>query len=163
MIGFSVATVAFVEPSLKAEVPACTPIVTAAFLCGFQFMPPPHTNHEDVLIGVERLQQFKDAKAAQLRREVRFHFIGRTVEIDGEHLSIHDFVQRWQQDAAFQRARRAHPKFTEACFKMSQKLAAASRAVLAIDRGDESRVAYGRIGGDKSTLLAMTRFHDNGV
>ena len=163
MIGYSIATIEHIEPDLAAQVPSCVEMIAAALYSGFRLLPTPAVNHEDVLTGCARLQQFKDAKAAKLQRIVRFHFIAEERLVFGEKMGIAQFCARWQSDRIFVANLRSLKDHQKWMFGVSAKLAKARRSVVAQEASlGTVRAAYGAIRGNPQTLAAMAQFQENG-
>lgn len=156
MIGVSTCPVEFEEPDLKARIPACTEVIAAALMCGFRLVPPPNVSHEDVLVGdpLDRLQKAREMREQDLRRLVRFHFLAAERVVEGEKLTVLQFVRKWTEDAALRRTLRADARFDRWHDKLRGLLSENRRAILAVDG---NRSAYGKINGNRETLAAFAR------
>lgn len=160
-LGVGTVSVEFEEPDLAASIPGCAGVIAAALMNGYRLVPGPACNHEDVLVGCKRLQQFKDAKASQLRRVVKFHFLAGKRVIEGEETGVLDFVfVRWQKDKAFRRAQVGRREYEAWRTRLCELLVDSRRTVVAVEG---ERFAYGTVGGDSSTNAAMAEFMEEGV
>lgn len=162
MIGYGISTQEWHEPSLTTTVPVCVPFLAASHVFGWRLVPPPETNYEDILTGCNRLQLFKDAKARQLRRIIRIHYVACSIAlIDGQApIRLDEFRALYDADALFRAHCTRQPHYDAWLALAHKRTASAHRAVLAIEH---NRSAYGRIHGDKTTLVAMARFFEDGV
>jgi hypothetical protein len=162
MMRCTVEQIAFDEPDLTAAVPSCVGVVAAMLMCGFRLKSGP--NHEDVILGCERLPQFKDAKRARLRREVRWHFVARPRPVRllaGETMTPGQFLNRWNEDVVMRHLLTGHEKYREWLDAVSLKTRAVTKLVLA---AESSRVAYAKLTGqtDPKAAAAMHNFMENG-
>jgi len=164
MLGIGIETVEFEEFDLKTPVPACVGCVAAMLMLGYRLVGGGAVNHEDVLVGCDRLQNFRWAPRARLRRLVRFHFRhggipGVQVLGDAHRIGAAEFVLRWRQDGALRRTLSADPRYDRWYGRLHQLLAASRKTLLAID---ENRFCYGARRGNAATLRDFSRMMDNG-
>lgn len=148
--------VAFEEPDLKAPLPECLPVVASLLWVGFRFAKDSPCL-ENVILGKDRLPCFKDAKRSELRREVRFHFISRTVVWNGEAMGPGRWVREWLSDPVLRKTVTAHPAFEKWRAGLAVQLMQEPLVALAEEGG---RSCYGRFGGDAFTLREMHGFMD---
>lgn len=158
----TVEEIAFDEPDLIAAVPSCVAVVAAMLMCGLRLKSG--ANHEDVIIGCQRLPQFKDARRAQLRREVRWHFVARARAVrlaGGEMMTPAQFLTRWNEDAIFRNILTQHDHYRTWLDAVSLKTRAVGKLVLAVE---SSRQAYAKFTGptDAKAAAAMHGFMENG-
>lgn len=156
-----VEVIAFAEPDLLASVPGCVDVVAGMLMGGHWLKQPP--NFESVIIGCQRLLQFKDARAGRLSREIRWHFINRPRPIrhaGGRELRPPEWLAHWNEDAAFRRIVLADHKWREWRDGLALKVAKATPCVLAVE---DTRQAYAPL-HDRSpkTTAAMHNFMENG-
>jgi hypothetical protein len=162
MLGMRTVTVTFEEADLMTPLPACVEVIAAALLMGYRLLPPPEVSHEDVTLGCERLLQFKDARRARLRREIRWHFlaIDRQILGESEATPVRAFVRRYTEDGALRRAIEADPRYARWRDKLrSLLLTRPRRSLLAIEG---SRQCYGKAGGDAGTLRDFNHMMEEG-
>lgn len=159
MLGAGIVTVEFEEPDLTA-MPQCVESVAVALMLGFRLVGGGAVNHEDVLLGCARLQQFRDARAGKLSRVVKWHFLCGERLVEGVPMTVVDFLAAWNADAALRRALRARAKYGEWYYGV-QKLLSRDRRVAQAVEGN--RTSYGKLHGDPGTLAAMAGFHEEGV
>jgi hypothetical protein len=159
MLGTGIVTLEFEEPDLATRAPGCVEFVSVALMLGFRLVGGGAVNHEDVLLGCERLQEFKDARARQLRRVVKWHFLSGVRQVEGQPMTVVEFLRQWEEDAALRREMRARGKYNE-WFYGVQKLLSRDRRVAQAVEG--SRTSYGKLHGAPETLGAMARFHEEG-
>lgn len=158
MIGYAIETLTFEEP-LTADIPASLEIVASACWVGFRLVPAPQPSLENVVIGCKRLPQFKDAKRAQLRREMRWHFRASKVSAFGDVFGVAGWRQRWLSDAALRKMVLAHPSFP----KWHAGLLSSYREQPLVALATEgTRLCYGKFRGDATTLAAMHGFMEEG-
>lgn len=153
--------ITFLEPDLLTPVPSCVDIVAGMLLGGQKLKSPP--NFEDVLLGCQRIPQFKDAKVSRLRREIRWHFINRLVPIrhvGGRELRPVDWLLHWNEDAAFRRLVQADDKYREFRDTLALKLPKVSRCLLATE--DERQAYVSMSGTDSDAAAAMHNYMENG-
>lgn len=173
MLGIGVATLEFEEADLASPLPATgtTELVAAALLCGYRLLPRPEVNHEDVLVHprVTRLQQFRDAPRAGMRRLVRFHFLqGQRVllwtgERGGPGSGIREFRARWESDPAFRAALRRDGRLGKWHDALRSKLLRSGGRVIAAAEGQ--RIALARtpnFGGSAETARAFAELMERG-
>lgn len=158
MIGTGIQSLVFEEP-LGVAVPECLNVVASACWAGFRLLRPPTPNLENVVIGCARLPQFKDAKRGQLRREIRWHFHHREVEVFGARMNVLAWRMRWQEDSVLRRTVMEHPAFR----KWHAGLLASFQAQPLVALAQEGpRQCYGAFRGDPVTLRAMHGFMEEG-
>jgi hypothetical protein len=158
MIGSGIASLVF-EEALDAAPPACLPVVASACWAGWRLLRAPEANLEDVVLGCRRLPQFRDARRASLRREMRWHFRSRLVAWDGRQIQLWQWRAMWEGDAALRRHVEAHPAYAKWIAGLEAAVRRQPRVALAEEAG---RSCYGRFGGDPQTLGAMHRFMEEG-
>lgn len=162
MIRCGTVQIAFEEPDLTTPVPGCVDVVAAMLMCGFRLISG--ANHEDVIMGCERLPQFRDARRSRLRREVRWFFVARPRPVrllGGEVMSPGAFLRRWNEDAAMRRALTNHDRYREWRDGLALKVREVAKLVLAVD---SSRQAYAKLTGrtDPKQASAMHHYMENG-
>ena len=158
MIGYAIETLTFEEP-LTVDVPACIEIVASACWVGFRLLPAPQPCLENVVIGCNRLPQFKDARRSQLRREMRWHFRAAKVAAFGDTFGLAGWRARWRDDAALRMMVMAHPSFPKWHAGLLESYRRQPLVALAMEGG---RSCYGRFRGDADTLSAMHGFMEEG-
>lgn len=160
LIGQGITTLEFHEPSLCAPVPECAAFLAAACWQGYRLLSDGSVNHEDVIVGVDRLQRFKDAKRAKLSRLIRLHFAAASLPVCGITLRVDEFRAFYDSDATY-RAWVARQQHFEAWHDLArEQLRSARRAVVAIEG---PRITYGALGGIPAKLAAFAGFHENGI
>jgi len=151
MADHAIDSIEFEEADLRARLPECLPVVASLLWAGFRFTRDSPCL-ENVLLGKTRLPQFRSAKAAELRRVVRFHFVSRLVFWQGEAMTVGRWVRQWLSDPAMRRTVTAHPAYERWRVGLAEQLQAQPLVALAQESG---RNCYGRFGGDRITLEAM--------
>jgi hypothetical protein len=132
MIGYGITEITRREPDLRAQLPHFTPLIAALLCAGFRLLPPPHENHQDVLVGCEHLQDFKRARANNLDRVITFRFLTTRREVLGRIHAVQSFAERYEGDSIWASQVRAHPHFEKWHDALRSKLLAAVPAVMAI-------------------------------
>lgn len=136
--------------------------VAAAVLFGFKLRDDGN-RFERNRLGAERLEKFKELRGSKAIDEVLFFFVPRKKNVAGEPLSVEDFRQKMDRDAAFRRAIRAHPRLSAFKERLASNLFAhAVTCVAREDWGPVTRVTYGRVRGDPVKLAAFARMHSDG-
>lgn len=158
MIGYGIETLVFEEP-LSVEVPACLEIVASSCWVGFRLLPPPQPSLENVVLGCQRLPQFKDARRSQLRREMRWHFRAARVTAFGDTFGLAGWRKRWLDDAALRKIVKDHPSFPKWHAGLLESYRRQPLVALATEG---SRQCYGKFRGDAATLGAMHGFMEEG-
>lgn len=151
MIGHGVDTVEFHEPGLQGA-PACVPEVAALCWVGYRLVRPPTPALENLVIGKQRLPQFRDAKRSELRRVVRWHFISRYLTWHGGEMTPARWLDLWRSDAALRRMVEETPAYGRWVDVIAATVAAAPLVAMA---EEASRFCYGQFGGDPLILRAM--------
>lgn len=163
MLGGSVQVV-FEERSLTANPPGCVEAIAAALMLGYRLLPKPHVNHEDVILGdrLKRLQHLKDAKARELRREVRWYFLPTSRSIYGEKMPtpVKQFFLRWSAEPMLRRAITTDDRYAAFRDRIHALLSKDRRAGLA---QENSRFCYGKIGGEAETLADFANMMEEGL
>jgi hypothetical protein len=158
MIGYAIETLTF-EEELVAPVPACLEIVASACWVGFRLVPAPQPCLENVVIGCKRLPQFRDARRASLRHEMRWHFRARKVSAFGDTFGVRAWQTRYESDAALRRTVTEHPNYPKWKAGLLQSYRAQPLVALAIENG---RSCYGRFHGDEFMLSSFHRMMEEG-
>lgn len=153
--------IAFEEPDLLRPVPGCVDVVAGMLMGGHWLKQPP--NFESVILGCKRLPQFKDARKARLRREIRWHFINRPMRIrhaGGRELRPAEWLAHWNHDPAFRRVVLADPKWREWRDGLAVKVMGATPLVVAVE---DTRTAYAPLHDRQpATAAAMHNFMEEG-
>lgn len=153
-----VSTLAY-EEALTGRVPEHLPEIAAVHWVGFRLVRPPECAIENLVVGKTRLPQFKDAKAGELTRIVRLHFMARRIHFQGEDLRLADWVAKWREDAALRHIVTGHAAYGKWVDALTARFQAEPLVALAEEGG---RSCFGKIAGDAMTLRAMHRFMDAG-
>lgn len=161
MIKCGVDVIKFEEPDILTPVPSCVDQVAGMILGGHWLKQPP--NFESVILGCKRLPQFKDAKRASLRREIRWHFINRLMpcrHAGGRQLRPVDWLLHWNEDKAFRKVVLADPKWRHYRDELALKVRKATPCVLAVE---DTRQAYATLQDkDPAAAAAMHNFMEEG-
>ena len=158
MIGFGIETLTFEEP-LTVDVPDCIEVIASACWVGFRLVKAPDACLENVVLGCKRLPQFKDAKRAQLRREMRWHFRAAKVTAFGDTFGLAGWRKRWLSDAALRKMVMEHPTFPKWHAGLLESYRRQPLVALATEG---SRQCYGKFRGDAGVLSAMHGFMEEG-
>ena len=158
MIGHGIESLIFEEP-LGVEIPLSLEVVASACWVGFRLVRPPTPSLENVVLGCKRLPQFKDARRASLRREMRWHFQTRRITAFGDTFGVRGWQKRWEADATLRKTAREHPAFAKWHAGLLTALQSQPLVALATEG---SRQCYGKFRGDVETLQAMHGFMEEG-
>ena len=152
------ASLVYEEP-LDARLPSQLEEIAAVLWVGFRFLEAPNVSVENVIVGKERLPQFRDARRSELSRRLILHFKAGRPVYEGESLRLADWVAKWRSDAALRRLVKDHPTFPKWLAGLAQRFQDEPLVALATE---QTRSCYGRIGGDAETLRAMHGFMEDG-
>lgn len=139
--------------------PRCLDEIAALLWAGYRLLRPPRVNCEHVLVGKNRLPQFRDAKRSELTRLLRWHFQGARRPWRGEELGARDWLERWRSDPVLREHARNHPTYDRWRAGLANQIAKTPLACQAIE---STRTCYGRIGGDPETLRAFHHMMEEG-
>lgn len=157
MVGEGIETVGF-EEELTGP-PKSVSFLAGACFAGFRLRRPPEPNVENLLLGKERLPQFRDAKRAELRRVVLYHFYSRRVRWHGDLLRVGEFRELWCSDRTTRRVVEASPVYGRWLAGFVERFADLPLVALA---EEADRHCYGRIGGDARALRDFHFFMEEG-
>lgn len=159
MIGHGITSLEFEEPDRSARIPESLELIAAACWVGFRLLRKPQAGIENLLVGKQRLGQFRQAKKAEVRRVIRYHFYSRKVEFLGDSMTLGQFRDRWESDVTLRDVVRDHPAFEKWRVGLAGIFAGLPLVAMA---SEENRFCYGRFGGDPFTLSEMNRMMEEG-